>query len=306
MIILPKNTKAILITGPTASGKSLFALKLASELNGEVINADSMQVYDTLCVLTSRPSVEQIQCVPHSLYGHVSAHHAYSTGQWLHCAIKKIKEVQKRDRLPIVVGGTGLYFRALTGNFSVMPPIPNTVRKAIRKRLEKYGPHILHEELFKLDSISANRINRSDGQRIARALEIFMVSGQSITELWKSAEKLTSAPAISSLSTHKIIILPERSCLQKKIRQRFQHMLDKGAVDEVKDLMAMKLSPDLPIMKAIGVRDIMSMLRGEIKYEEALQRGITATNRYAKRQITWFCHQFNEDWERVSSVDDFI
>ncbi|KGB27705.1 tRNA delta(2)-isopentenylpyrophosphate transferase [Candidatus Liberibacter solanacearum] len=302
MMFLSTDTKAILIAGPTASGKSMCALKLAQKLNGAIINADSMQVYDTLKILTSRPSDQDMQSIPHYLYGHVSAQQTYSTGKWLRCAIKKITEVQKNGHLPIIVGGTGLYFRALTGQFSVMPEIPMSIRKNVREKLEKYGPHVLHDELSQIDPCAAQKIHLSDGQRIARALEIKMVSGQSITEFWKKS----SNPIIPIESSYKIVILPERSYLKDKISQRFKRMLDSGAIDEIRSLMKMNLSLDLPIMKAIGVWDIMALLKGEINYEETLLRGIIATNQYAKKQITWFCHQLNEDWKKITSADDLL
>lgn len=302
MMLLSKNTKAILITGATASGKSLLALGLAHKFNGEIINADSMQVYDTMRILTSRPSDQDIQYVPHSLYGHVSVKHAYSTGQWLCCITKKIAEVKEKGRLPIIVGGTGLYFRALIGHFPVMPDIPSNIRQNIREKLEKYGSHIMHDELFRIDPIASNKINPSDSHRIARALEIFIFSGKSITEFWKQS----SNPIIPAEYAYKIIVIPKRFELKKRISKRFKKMLDTGAIDEVKSLMEMDLEPDLPIIKAIGVRYIMSLLKGEISYEETLEKGIIATNQYAKRQMTWFNHQFDEDWHRISCIYDII
>ncbi|MBL0849266.1 MAG: tRNA (adenosine(37)-N6)-dimethylallyltransferase MiaA [Candidatus Liberibacter ctenarytainae] len=301
-MFLSQNTKAIFIAGPTASGKSLFALKLASQLNGAIINADSMQVYDTIRILTSRPLDQDMRSIPHLLYGHVSVKKAYSTGEWLRCAIKKIAEVQKKGYLPIIVGGTGLYFYALTGQFSIMPKVPSTIRTIVREKLQTYGSHVLYDELLKCDALAGQRINPSDGQRIARALEIFMVSGQSITEFWKQSLQ----PVIPIESAYKMIILPERGDLKKRISRRFEKMLNTGAIDEVRDLMAMNLSLDLPIMKAIGVRNIISLLKNQISYEETLQKGIIATNQYAKRQITWLSHQFNEDWKIISSTEDII
>ncbi|ALK07498.1 tRNA (adenosine(37)-N6)-dimethylallyltransferase MiaA [Candidatus Liberibacter asiaticus] len=302
MMFLSTHTKAIFISGPTASGKSLCAVNLAHKFNGAIINADSMQVYDTLRILTSRPSDQDMQSIPHYLYGYVPAQKSYSTGKWLRYAIKKIAEVQKNGFLPIIVGGTGLYFRALTGQLSIMPEIPTAIREKIREKLKQYGSHILHDELSSLDSIVARQIHPSDGQRIARALEIKLVSGQSIIEFWKQAPN----PFIPLESAHKIIILPERSALKERIRRRFTQMLESGAIDEIRSLMKMNLSLDLPIMKAIGVRDIIALLKGEINYDETLQRGIIATNKYAKRQKTWLCHQFQADWIRISSIDDLF
>ncbi|MBY7649574.1 MAG: tRNA (adenosine(37)-N6)-dimethylallyltransferase MiaA [Candidatus Liberibacter europaeus] len=302
MIFLSKNTKAILIAGPTASGKSLLALELAYKLNGNIINADSMQVYDTVRIITSRPSDQDMQSAPHYLYGHVSVNQAYSTGKWLNCIAKKIEEVHRKGCLPIIVGGTGLYFSALIGQFSVMPDIPNNIRKDIRIKLDKYGSYVLHEELSRLDPNASEKINPADGQRIARAFEVLTYSGKSITKFWKKSLN----PVIPAESAQKIIILPQRCDLKKRISERFKKMLDTGAIDEVRDLIAMDLTSDLPITKAIGIRHIISLLKGEMSYEETLQKGIIATNQYAKRQITWFCNKFDEDWNRITSIDEIL
>ncbi|MEG8098865.1 tRNA (adenosine(37)-N6)-dimethylallyltransferase MiaA [Candidatus Liberibacter brunswickensis] len=302
VMFLSTNTNVIFIAGQTASGKSLFALNLARKLNGAIINADSMQVYDTLHILTSRPSDQEMKSIPHYLYGHVPAQEVYSTGKWLSSAIKTIEEVKKNGFLPIIIGGTGLYFRALMGQISVIPDISTKIRENIREKLKKHGSHVLYNELRDLDSIAAKQIHPSDAQRIARALEVKVSSGRSITEFWKKH----SNPVINLEKAQKIIIMPEINELKNRIILRFKKMLDSGAIDEVRNLLKMNLSFDLPIMKAIGVRDIIALLNGEINYDRTLQNGVIATNQYAKRQRTWLSNQFKDDWIRITSVDDLL
>ncbi|AGA64631.1 tRNA delta(2)-isopentenylpyrophosphate transferase [Liberibacter crescens BT-1] len=302
MVILSQNINIILITGPTASGKSGFALQLADKYNGEIINADSMQVYDIIQILTSRPSIQDMRGIPHHLYGHIFPGDSYSTGEWLRCAKKMIFDIQKRGHLPVVVGGTGLYFRALTGNFSEMPDVPDSIRKIVREWLHQYGTEALYSKLASIDFPASQKIKSRDGQRIARALEIFMSSGKSITQFWEQSKE----QSMSSLSPLKLLILPERDELNKNIKHRFKYMMDNGAVEEVQKLVNFELSSDLPAMKAIGVRDIILMLKNEISYEQTLERGVIATRQYAKRQITWFRNQLDKSWQRIPSLKEFI
>ncbi|AKK20604.1 tRNA (adenosine(37)-N6)-dimethylallyltransferase MiaA [Candidatus Liberibacter africanus] len=301
-MFLSTNNNAIFIFGQTASGKSLCALKLARKFNGAIINADSMQVYDTLSILTSRPSYQDMQSVPHYLYGHIPAQESYSVGKWLSSAVKTITEVRNNRFLPIIIGGTGLYFRALMGQISTMPEIPNEVRQNIREKIKKYGSHVIHDELSRVDHLAAQQIHPSDAQRIARALEIKVFSGRSIIEFWKQS----SNPVIPLESTCKIIIIPEKDELKNRIYRRFKKMLDSGAIDEICSLVKMNLSLDLPIMKAIGVREIIALLNGEMNYDQTLNKGVVATNQYAKRQKTWISHQFKEDWIRINSIEDLL
>lgn len=287
---------AILITGPTASGKSALAVELAKEHGGVVINADSMQVYDTLRVLTARPSEEDMDGVPHHLYGHVPAAQAYSTGAWLRDVTALLPRIHAEGKLPVFVGGTGLYFKALTGGLSEMPVIPEEVRHRLRARLLEEGPEVLYAELAKVDPAIAESLNVQDGQRIVRALEVFEATGQSIAEFQGQAGPVVVDPD----TARKIVVLPDRAVLHQRINGRFEKMLEQGAEDEVRALLALDLPPEIPAMKAIGVSQIAATLRGEMSRAEVMERGAAATRQYAKRQMTWFRNQMDESWERLS------
>jgi tRNA dimethylallyltransferase len=293
---LLSTVNAILITGPTASGKSALAVDLAKRHDGVVINADSMQVYDTLRVLTARPSQEDMEGVPHYLYGHVPAGQAYSTGAWLRDVTALLPRIRAEEKLPVFVGGTGLYFKALTGGLSEMPVIPDEIRQRLRARLIEEGAEGLHAELVKADPAVAKSLNVQDGQRIVRAMEVFEATGQSIAEFQGQA-----GPQIIDPDTaRKIVVLPDRALLHQRINGRFERMLEQGAEDEVKALLALDIPPEMPVMKAIGVSQIAAMLRGEMNRGEVIERGAAATRQYAKRQMTWFRNQMDESWERVS------
>ena len=287
---------AILITGPTASGKSALAVELARSHDGVVINADSMQVYDTLRVLTARPSNEDMEGIPHYLYGHVPAGQAYSTGVWLREATDLVERLRGEGRLPVFVGGTGLYFKALTGGLSDMPAIPSEIRSRLRARLLAEGAEVLHRELAACDGAAAESLNPQDGQRIVRALEVIEATGQSIAVF----QGKTGPVVIDADRAQKIVVLPDRAVLHQRINGRFEKMLAMGAEDEVRSLLALELSLDMPVMKAIGVSQIAAMLRGEMTRDEVLETGAAATRQYAKRQMTWFRNQMDESWERIS------
>ncbi|EJB07663.1 tRNA isopentenyltransferase MiaA [Rhizobium leguminosarum bv. trifolii WSM597] len=285
---------AILITGPTASGKSALALELAKRHAGAVVNADSMQVYDTLRVLTARPSEEEMQDVPHHLYGHVPAGAAYSTGAWLRDVSALLPALRAAGRLPVFVGGTGLYFKALTGGLSDMPDIPEALREELRGRLLEEGPDRLHAELAEVDPAMAAGLNRQDGQRIVRALEVVKATGRSIADF----QGQSGPVVIDAAQARKIVVLPERAVLHARISGRFEKMLREGAEDEVRALLALGLPAEAPVMKAIGVSQIAAMLNGEMTRDEVLEKGAAATRQYAKRQMTWFRNQMDESWER--------
>lgn len=295
---LDRKQDAILITGPTASGKSALAVRLAAEHGGVVINADSMQVYDTLSVLTARPQPEDMGGIEHRLYGHVPAGAAYSTGDWLREATALVRELRERGKRPVFVGGTGLYFRALTGGLSDMPAIPNGVRERVRARLAAEGAEALHRELAERDPETAARLMVGDGQRIVRALEVIEATGKSI-----STFQSASGPAvIDPERAEKIVVLPDRVALAARIDRRFGLMLKAGAVDEVKALLAQDLPPAMPVMKAIGVPQIAAMLAGEMREADVIERGAAATRQYAKRQMTWFRNQLDESWRRIDPL----
>ncbi len=289
---------AILITGPTASGKSALALRLARERNGVVVNADSMQVYDTLRVLTARPSEAEMDGVPHLLYGHVPAGAAYSTGAWLRDVTELLPRLRAQGKLPVFVGGTGLYFKALTGGLSEMPVVDDAIREAWRARLAEEGPEAMHALLAARDGVAAGQLNPQDGQRIVRALEILDATGQSITRL----QARTGPMIVDPQYADKYVVLPERNLLHQRINSRFDKMLEAGAVEEVKALLAQNISPQMPVMKAIGVSQIASMLAGELDANGVRDLGATATRQYAKRQMTWFRNQMDESWLRLDGA----
>ncbi|MBB3648604.1 tRNA dimethylallyltransferase [Rhizobium sp. BK619] len=293
---LLSTVNAILITGPTASGKSALAVELAKRHGGAVVNADSMQVYDTLRVLTARPSEEEMQGVPHHLYGHVPAGAAYSTGSWLRNVSALLPALRAAGRLPVFVGGTGLYFKALTGGLSDMPDIPEALREELRARLLEEGPDRLHAELAEVDPAMAAGLNRQDGQRIVRALEVVKATGRSIADF----QGRSGPVVIDAAQARKIVVLPERAVLHARINGRFEKMLREGAEDEVRALLALGLPAEAPVMKAIGVSQIAAMLSGDMIRDEVLEKGAAATRQYAKRQMTWFRNQMDESWERLT------
>ncbi|MBY4629446.1 tRNA (adenosine(37)-N6)-dimethylallyltransferase MiaA [Rhizobium croatiense] len=287
---------AILITGPTASGKSALAVEFAKRYDGAVVNADSMQVYDTLRVLTARPSEEEMQGVPHHLYGHVPAGAGYSTGSWLRDVSALLPALKAAGQLPVYVGGTGLYFKALTGGLSDMPAIPEALREKLRTRLLEEGPDQLYAELDAIDPAMSASLNRQDGQRIVRALEVIKATGRSIADF----QGRSGPVLIDAEKARKIVVLPDRAVLHARINGRFEKMLQQGAEDEVRALLALGLPAEAPVMKAIGVSQIAAMLKGEMTREEVLEKGAAATRQYAKRQMTWFRNQMDESWERLA------
>jgi len=286
---------AILITGPTASGKSALAVELAEKHGGEVVNADSMQVYGTLHVLTARPLPADMADIAHHLYGSVPASAKYSTGEWLRGAEKIVAAILERGNIPVFVGGTGLYFKALTGGLSEMPDIPPAIRSKWRDRLAGEGVAGLHQELEQRDPHAAATLRVSDGQRIVRALEVIEASGRSILDFQGKA----GPSLIDESRAKKVIVLPDRKVLHDRINRRFSKMLDQGAVEEVQTLLAMRLSPDMPVMKAIGVPQIADMLARRLSKTEVTEQASAATRQYAKRQMTWFRNQMDESWTRV-------
>jgi tRNA dimethylallyltransferase len=287
---LTDNSKAVLIAGPTASGKSALALALAQETSGVVVNADSMQVYRDLRVITARPTSDEEAAVPHRLYGHVDAAVNFSAGSWVVDAAKVLAEARSQNRLPIFVGGSGLYFKALTRGLSAVPPIPPEIREGVRARLERDGVEALHAELAQSDPASAERLKPRDRTRIARALEVVEATGRSLTDWHRDGLPPLLPPGEFSA----LFLAPDRDQLYARIDARFDAMLKAGALEEVAALAARRLDPLLPAMKAHGVPALIRHIRGEIPLEEAAMIGRADTRHYAKRQFTWFRHQLQE------------
>ena len=284
------SNKAVLIAGPTASGKSALALELAQRTGGMVINTDSMQVYRDLRVLTARPTPEDEARASHRLYGHVDASINFSAGVWVADAARVLAEARAQNRLPIFAGGSGLYFKALTRGLSAVPPIPPDVRESVRARLGRDGVEALHAELARRDGISAERLKPRDRTRVARALEVVEATGRSLTDWHREG----LPPVLPPGEFTALFLSPEREALYARIDARFDAMMKAGALEEVERLAARNLDPLLPAMKAHGVPALIRYLAGELTLEEAAAIGRADTRHYAKRQFTWFRHQLPE------------
>ncbi|WP_455475183.1 tRNA (adenosine(37)-N6)-dimethylallyltransferase MiaA [Bartonella sp. B17] len=293
-----KQRAITLIAGPTASGKSALALKIAQEKDAVIINTDSMQIYDVLNILTARPTKEDTEIVPHYLYGYVNPSLHYSVGQWLHDVENLLNTCTSKSL--IFVGGTGLYFRALLEGISEIPHIPDAVRQKWRLRLNKEGAESLYRQLLQVDALLCEKISPQDGQRIVRGLEVYEATGKRLS--WWQKKKTTSLIASDCLK--KIFLVPPRQLLYAHINERFDTMIEKGVLKEVASMKKLMLSPLLPAMKAIGVGELIAYLDGYKSFENAVEIAKTKTRRYAKRQITWFRHQFDKEWMLISSYEE--
>ncbi|MFC7396741.1 tRNA (adenosine(37)-N6)-dimethylallyltransferase MiaA [Chelatococcus sp. GCM10030263] len=279
--------RAVLIAGPTASGKSALAIAVAQRMGGLIVNADSMQVYRDLRVITARPSLAEEALTPHLLYGHVDGAENYSVGRYLADATRILDEARAEGRPVIVTGGTGLYFKALTEGLSDIPPVPETVRQEVRAQAEgRETPH-LFADLAVRDPASAARISPTDRQRILRALEVFAATGRSLTAFRGQRKPGPLAGAARSA----FFLAPDRTELGRRIDARFTGMIDAGALDEVRALAARRLDPDLPVMRAHGVPWLIRHLAGNLALDAAIAEAQADTRRYAKRQFTFFRHQ---------------
>jgi tRNA dimethylallyltransferase len=280
----------ILIAGPTASGKSALALGLAEKLGGTIINSDSMQVYRDLRIITARPTPKEEARVPHRLYGHVDAAENYSVGRWCTEVADVLAATQREARTAIVVGGTGLYFSALTRGLAAVPPIPAQIRNEVRARLANEGAEALHAELMRRDPIAAARLMPGDRARVTRALEVILATGRSLI-LWH--EENMPARVDAALAA-KVFLMPDRDALLRRVDARFDAMMAAGALDEVRTLAARRLDPNLPAMKAHGVPWLIRHLNGEIALADAVEGGKRDTRQYTKRQATWFRNQLSD------------
>lgn len=292
---------AILIAGPTASGKSALALDLAERLSGTIVNADSMQVYRDLRILTARPSAEDEERAPHCLYGHVDAAEGYSVARWLEDVDATLARLRDDGRVAILVGGTGLYFKALTEGLSQVPEIDPAVRAFWRQRGVELAPEDLHRELAVRDPVMAGRLRESDRQRLVRALEVIEATGRSLAE-WQGDR---SVPLVDPASAAKLVLAPDRTWLHERISRRFRQMAENGGAEEAARLAGRNLDPSLPAMKAIGLREMAAAANGRLALEEAIRRASEETRKYAKRQDTFFRGQFR-DWPRVDPSTEKI
>ncbi len=285
--MLNQTKPVLIVAGPTASGKSALALDIARAFNGVVINADSMQVYAELRVLTARPTPRDEARTPHRLYGTVPASERCSAARWRDMALAEIEDATSSGKLAVVCGGTGLYLRALVDGLSPVPDIPPEIRDRLAARLAGEGAAALHGDLAARDPAMAARLEPADGQRIARALEVLEATGRSLAA-WQAAAGQGPPEGLRFVT---ILLAPPRDVLYAASDARLAAMVDDGALEEVVALEALGLDPGLPAMKALGVREFSAHLAGQSTLEEALDATRQATRRYAKRQMTWFRHQ---------------
>jgi tRNA dimethylallyltransferase len=283
-----------LIAGPTASGKSAHALQLAERIGGEIVNADSMQIYAGLRVLTAGPSPEEVARAPHHLFEVVDAAVGWSVGRWLEVATRALAEIEARGNPAIVVGGTGLYFRALTHGLADVPPVPETQREISGLLYAARGEEDFREILKPLDPQAEARIETGDRQRLVRAHAVAVATGKSLTA-WQTDTR----PAIAPGRWKGVVLDPPRAELYKRCDARLSVMVEQGALDEVAAVEARGLDPSLPALKAVGYREFAAHLRGETTLEQALDAARQETRRYAKRQLTWFRNQ-TPDWPRTT------
>jgi len=289
------KSKIILIFGPTASGKSSFAIKLAKKINGEIINADSMQVYKELKILSARPSQKDYKNIKHHLYGFQSIKKNFSTRNWVKLVHKKILEIEKRKKIPIIVGGTGLYFKALTNGLVSIPNIPIKLRAKIRSLHKKIGSKSFFSKLIKLDPLSKNKINSSDTQRVIRAYEVKLFTKQSIYDWFKNTQS-----KFENKNFYKIYLDYPRVGLIEKINIRVKDMIKKGAISEVKRFIKLKVPKAKTASKAIGIEEIRSYLEKKIEIIEVIEKISIKTRQYAKRQSTWGRGNM-KDWNKIES-----
>ncbi len=276
------KSKIILISGPTASGKSSFAIKLAKKINGEIVNADSMQVYTQLKILSARPDPKKYLKIRHHLYGFQDVRKNFSTGNWLKLVFKKIEEIKKRKKIPILVGGTGLYFKALTDGLVKIPNIPIKIRNQIRAQQLKIGQNKFFKKLLKIDPVSKNKINPTDTHRSIRAYEVKTYTQKSIHEWYKNTKS-----NFKENDFFKIYIDFPRTELIERINVRSKYMVENGAVKEVKNFLKLKVRKDKSVNKAIGINEIRQYLNNKKELEEIIENISIKTRQYAKRQSTW-------------------
>ena len=288
------KSKIILISGPTSSGKSDFSIKLAKKIKGEIINADSMQVYKQLQILTARPKKENLKKIKHHLYGFCDVRKKYSTGEWLKLLLKKIKDIRKRKKVPIIVGGTGLYFKALTDGLVKIPNIPIKVRNKIRLMQKKSGQKEFYNKLLKLDPLIKNKIEKNDVQRSIRAYEIKSYTKVSIINWFKKTKKY-----IAPEEFIKLYLDYPRDSLINRINMRVDNMFANGAIEEVRKFNKLKVKKENSSNKVIGIKEISSLLNKQSTLEQTKELIAIKTRQYAKRQVTWARGQM-QSWQKIN------
>ena len=291
------KSKIILIAGPTASGKSKFAIKLAKRINGEIINADSMQVYKELKILSARPSFKDYQNIQHHLYGFHNVKNNFSTGDWLKLSLKKVKEIKKRKKIPIFVGGTGLYFKAILEGLVKIPNIPIRFRNKIRQLHKNLGQKIFYKKLLELDPKSKNKVNSTDTQRSIRAYEVKKFTNKSIHDWYQN-----TIPVYEDKDFFKIYMNFPRVQLISKINSRTEKMIKMGAIREVEKFLKLKVKKDKSVNKAIGISEIKEFLNDEKKLNEIKEKISIKTRQYAKRQSTWARGNM-KNWFQLESLN---
>ena len=299
---MDKQSKIILISGPTASGKSIFAIKVAKKINGEIINADSMQVYKQLKILTARPNKEEQKNITHHMYGVIDLNKKFSTGQWLKAVIKKIKEIRKRKKIPILVGGTGLYFQSLISGLVKIPEIPLKFRNRIRSIQKKEGQQKFYKKLLKIDPMAKDKFDSNDTQRTIRAFEIKLFTKISMYE-WLSKTK----SQFKDEEFLKLYIDFKREDLIKRISLRSIRMMKEGAIREVKKFIKSKIKKDLSVNRVIGIDELTQYLEEKINLDEAQELISIKTRQYAKRQATWARSRMIS-WGKINpnKIDSYI
>ena len=293
--------RCVVIAGPTASGKTAYAIDIAQRTGGVIVNTDSMQVYGVLDRLTARPNATELAAAPHVLFGHVDPGTRYSTGAWLTDAQKVIQALDVENRMPIFVGGTGLYFDALINGFAPVPEVPETSVRAAEALIEGQDAAGRAAILAQYDPETAQTLKVADPQRVVRALSVHMATGKPLS--WYKGRNQPGL--LEGYSLDRIVLMPERARLRQRIAERFEAMMDDGAVEEVKALLALDLDPSLPAMKAIGVAEIAAYLRGDIDRVTAVEKAVTATRQYAKRQSTWFRNRMGH-WRFVDPLQGSV
>lgn len=286
----PIAQNVLIVAGPTASGKSALALDMADAFDGVVINADSMQVYKELRVLSARPDDDEIARAPHRLYGVLSGAEACSAGKWREMAMAEIADCHAKGKLPIITGGTGMYLNALTAGIAPIPDVPTRIRESVMAELAEMGHAAFFEKFKRDDPKTAAKLDGNNTQRMIRAAEVFAHTGRGLAS-WHTEPVITPP---ENMKFKKLCYMPPRDILYDRCNRRFDLMIEKGAIDEVRDLIAMNLPETAPVMKAVGVRELSAYLLGTTDLETARELSQRETRRYAKRQLTWFRHQMTD------------